>query len=222
MLTLNRGKIHEVVAGVDWGFTNPGTIQVWAVDYDGRMYLVHEVYRTRQLIGWWVKKGVELADTYGISPFVCDPSEPAYIHQFRDAGLLTRTANNELVSGIQRVQSRLVVQPDGLPRLMAYRGCVVERDPLLEEARKPCSVLEEMDVYAWIKSKDGRPVKEEPAKINDHGMDAMRYAVSYVDRHVGPQETPEQAAAREQAEAEARARAQDEWLSPWNEELWNA
>jgi len=24
-------------------------------------------------------------------------------------------------------------------------------------------------------------VKEEPVKVNDHGMDAMRYAVMYVD-----------------------------------------
>ncbi len=34
----------------------------------------------------------------------------------------------------------------------------------------------------WEPSKDGRPVKEAPLKVNDHGMDAMRYAVMYVDQ----------------------------------------
>jgi hypothetical protein len=33
----------------------------------------------------------------------------------------------------------------------------------------------------WPKTADGRPVKEAPVKENDHGCDALRYGVVYLD-----------------------------------------
>ena len=40
----------------------------------------------------------------------------------------------------------------------------------------------EIENYSWPIGKDGRELKEEPIKIDDHGCDAMRYAVMYVDK----------------------------------------
>ena len=214
---LNRDSISVVFASVDWGFTNPGTIQTWVMDYDGRMYLIHEVYRSRRLIGWWTDKAVALRDRYGIGDFVCDPSEPAYLRQFREAGLSAREAINDIEIGIQKVQERLAVAPDGRPRLMVLRGCLEERDEILAEAKKPCSVAEEIDSYMWAKSKDGRPVKEEPLKLNDHGCDAMRYAVMAAERWYSGIESPKLREAREQAEFAAREAA---YYSDDNEDLW--
>jgi hypothetical protein len=33
----------------------------------------------------------------------------------------------------------------------------------------------------WPKGIDGRPVKETPVDLDNHGMDAMRYAVMAID-----------------------------------------
>jgi hypothetical protein len=180
MLVLNRNTVKLVFSSVDWGFTNPGVMQVWAVDGDGRMYLVHEVYRTGKLIEWWAERGRAIKAHFGPECFVCDPSEPAYIERFIRSGLYAVPANNDVAPGIQEVQSRLAVQPDGRPRLMMYAGALADRDESLVEARKPCCTREELDVYSWPKGADGRPVKEVPVKVNDHGADAMRYACMWL------------------------------------------
>ena len=57
---------------------------------------------------------------------------------------------------------------------------------MLDEAKKPCSVVEEFDGYSWAKGSDGKPVKEEPVKLNDHAMDALCYATMAVDHRVPP------------------------------------
>ena len=57
VVKLNRDKVKRVVAAVDWGFTNPGVIQVYAVDGNDRLYLVHEVFQSKRLINWWVEAG---------------------------------------------------------------------------------------------------------------------------------------------------------------------
>jgi phage terminase large subunit len=62
------------------------------------------------------------------------------------------------------------------------RDALVERDEALVDAHKPCCGLDEVDVYVWPKAADGKSVKEAPIKESDHGMDAMRYLVAYVDK----------------------------------------
>ena len=44
------------------------------------------------------------------------------------------------------------------------------------------STEQEFGAYIYAKPKEGRPPNEDPVKENDHGMDAMRYAVAYVDK----------------------------------------
>jgi phage terminase large subunit len=209
------------VRSIDFGYTNPFVCQWWAVDHDGRMYLYRELYRTRQTVKVHAGRINESSEgeSYELTVADHDAEDRATL---RENDVFTQPARKFTAPGRQAVEERLKVQGDGKPRLFVFRDALTDRDESLAEARKPLCTADEFDVYVWPKSKDGKPVKEDPVKENDHGMDAMRYAVMAIDRHVGPQETPEQAAARERAEAEARARAQDEWLSPWNEELWNA
>lgn len=45
-LAINREVIKRVLASVDWGFTNPGVIQVYGIDEDDRAYLLREIYQT--------------------------------------------------------------------------------------------------------------------------------------------------------------------------------
>jgi len=170
----------QVIASVDWGFTNPGVIQVWALDGDGRMYRVCEVYQTRRTITWWAGTAARLGREHGVEVFVCDPSEPSFIQELVNAGLQARQANNEVARGIQAVQDRIKRAGDGRPRLFLFRDALTERDEVLAEAKKPTCTEEEIDAYVWPKDVGGKAVKEQPVKLDDHGCDAMRYAAMHL------------------------------------------
>jgi PBSX family phage terminase large subunit len=177
---LNRDKIRRVVCGVDWGFTNAGVILVGGLDGDGRLYVVREIYRSKQTIDWWIDEARRLQAEYRPEAFTCDPSEPGYIEQFSRARLRAVPAYNEQRPGIDAVQRRLQRAGDGRPRLLLLSSLSAGGDPLLEEAKKPASTIEEFDSYVW-NTTGGCKKGEEPVKENDHGMDALRYLVAYFD-----------------------------------------
>lgn len=187
-LPFGVAEFRTVAASVDWGFTNPGVIEVWGEDGDGRLYLLHEVYQTHKTIDWWVERAKQARDQYGVRTFVCDPSEPAYISQFNAAGLRAVGANNAVAPGIQTVQQRLPVTADGRPRLFVLRTALAERDAARDEQKCPCGLLEEIEGYVWDTSSN-RKRGEEPVKHDDHSMDALRYACVYFERS-GPSVAP--------------------------------
>lgn len=188
--------------GVDWGFTNPGVMQLWLMDGDKRMYQAYEIYQTQRLVsgvngqlGWWVEKGKFLIEyckrEFNVTPraFVCDPSEPAYIETFKQNGLNALKAENPIRPGIDAVKNRLKVIPkeqggDGEARIFFLRGACVETDDALEKAKKPTCTLEEFPAYVWPTVK-GATLKEVPVKENDHGMDVVRYSAVYADKPDG-------------------------------------
>lgn len=61
------------------------------------------------------------------------------------------------------------------------RGALVEVDERLADAHKPTCTEDEMPDYAWQKTPDGKPDKEQPLKVNDHGCDTTRYLVRQLD-----------------------------------------
>lgn len=169
--TAKPDLFKTVVAGVDWGWTNPGVITVFGVDGDGRMWGLHEEYQRQRRIEEWANVALELRNIYGIKQFFCDPSEPKYIQAFQEKGCKAEAANNEVNAGIQRVKNRLVVRADGKPRLIFQPSFAW--------------TFSEFEQYQW------RPVKtggfaDEPMKANDHCMDSIKYAVAGVDD--GPKE----------------------------------
>lgn len=165
-------------AAQDWGFTNPGCLGVWGVDWDERIYLVAQIYKTRkQVRDWWVDRALELHEEFGLRAIICDPSEPAYIEAYRSAGLNAIAGFNRVRPGIDAVQARLKVEDDGRPRLFVIRDSLRYNDDALFEERKIYAVEQEFLAYVWA----DRKAKEEPVKENDHGMDMTRYAVCYID-----------------------------------------
>ena len=176
-MVLNRDSVKRIIASVDWGFTNPGTIQVWIVDNDGRMFLIEQIYQSGKTIDWWVSRAKDLHKKYTIEAFVCDPSEPGFIKQFQNGGLVALKANNDVSLGIAKVKERMMPAKDGRPRLFALRDSLVEVDPQLRMERKPLELKDEIPGYVWA----NHQTKEVPVKEDDHGVDAMRYAVMYVD-----------------------------------------
>lgn len=165
---------------VDFGFVNPFVAQFWAVDDDGRLYLYREVYMSQRLVEDHARELKRLAGSERIEFVVSD-------HDAEDRATLERhwrktiPAHKEVSPGIQAVQARLRVQRDGKPRLFFMRGALVEVDSRLEDEHKPTSTVSEITAYVWQKGADGKPLKEAPVKVDDHGQDAMRYAVAQLD-----------------------------------------
>ena len=184
------------IRAIDFGYTNPFVCQWWAIDGDGRMYLYREIYMSQRIVedhakkikeveGWFVENDAgeieENPEKEKIETSISDhdAEDRATLHRY---GIITRPATKDISPGIQAVQKRLVVSGDDKARLFLMRGSLVEQDTRLVDKRKPTSTLEEIEGYVWPKSNDGKPVKEIPVKENDHGMDAMRYGVMYIDR----------------------------------------
>ena len=165
---------------IDFGFSNPFVCQWWGEDADGRLYRYREMYVTKKLVEDLTPKIIELSKGESIDINIAD-------HDAEDRatmekhGIHTVAAKKEVSTGIQAVKGRLKVQPDGKPRLYLVRGALVEADPLLEDEKKPVCTEDELPGYAWKKYPDGKPNKEEPVKLNDHGCDTTRYMVSYLD-----------------------------------------
>ncbi|MCK5645097.1 MAG: hypothetical protein KAJ19_30130 [Gammaproteobacteria bacterium] len=174
-------ELRRYVAGQDWGYTHPGVLGVWGLDNDGRMYLVAQVYRTKKTIDWWIEQARALDEEFSIEAFVCDPSEPAYIEQYQQAGLSAVAGFNRVRPGINAVQERLAVAGDGKPRLFIVRDSLRQPDALLQSEKHPYAVEQEFPGYVWANKK----AMEQPVKEYDDGLDMVRYTVAYVDSGAG-------------------------------------
>lgn len=183
------------IRAIDFGYTNPFVCHWWAVDHDGRMYLYREIYMTRRTVRVHAEQIVELStrrdagvrhpdlieyvpEEYEATIADHDAEDRATLDEF---GIWTMPAYKSITTGINNVQERLAVAGDGKPRLFILENSLVERDELLAEQKKPVCTLDEFDLYTWPKGADGKELKETPVKVNDHGMDTLRYAAAYVD-----------------------------------------
>lgn len=187
---------------IDFGYTNPFVAQWWGEDHDGRLYRYREIYHTRRTVKVHcdeikrLEAGLSSADWSQLS----DESKNAAWHEHGESityrvadhdaedratlsenGIGTTPAKKEIGVGIEKVQDRLIVQPDGQPRLYLVEDACVEYDRSLYREYPgdlhPCCTEHEFPVYVWPDTKDGKSSKEVPLDLNNHGLDAMRYIV---------------------------------------------
>lgn len=164
---------------VDFGYTNAFVCQFWAVDGDGKLYLYREIYKTGRTVDQHADSIKKLVMKFGNwvekkPAAIITDHDPGQRTQLSKALNMTTTlAKKTKNEGIQAVQKRLRDN-----RLFFFRDARVDRDEELAEAKKPTSTIEEIEGYVWD-NRNG--LKEEPLKIDDHGMDAMRYMVAQLD-----------------------------------------
>ena len=164
---------------VDFGYTNPFVCQWWAVDDDGRMFMYREIYMSQRTVKRHAGQIARLTGDEHIEKTVAD-------HDAEDRATLaenkiyTIPADKRKSVGIEKVEERLARAGDGHPRLFFLADSLVEVDPLMDDAHKPTNTVDEFASYVWPAAMDGKPVKEEPIKRDDHGMDPMRYMVMHL------------------------------------------
>lgn len=184
-------RIRAFYGAVDFGYNDPGVINVFGIDGDNVLWQVAEVYQTKQGIPYWADTIAALDKRYRFERIFCDPSQPAMIDLFNVSlgQLRGRTgaaegvackAANEWQAGIEAVRERLI-GTNGKPTLMLRHDALVGgRDPLLAEASRPCCTADELPEYVYKKDVDGKPQKgrdrdcEDPSSVA-HGIDTLRY-----------------------------------------------
>src|SRR5580698_824246 len=172
----------ERVWSVDFGYTNPFVLQCWAVDPDDRIYLYREIYHTKRTVDQHASKIMMIVAPDGrwLEPqptvIVCDHDAEGRAVLERELGMSTVNAHKSVLEGIDATQVRMRMAGDGKPRVFFLRNALVEEDPELKDCGKPTCTLEEIPGYVWTDKE-----KEAPEKKDDHGADAMRYAVAQRD-----------------------------------------
>ena len=163
---------------IDFGYNDPFVCQWWA-DSGEAMYLYREIYMSGRIVEDHARQIVALSQGETITATVADHAreDRETLHRH---GVRTIPAMKEIERGIDAVRARLAVGGNGVPRLYILRSALVERDAKLAALRRPVSTLEEFDAYTYASRRDGS-AKDLPIDANNHGMDAMRYAVMMAD-----------------------------------------
>ena len=152
------------VAGVDWGMTNPSAVITLGITKKNDVRVVHE-YRNdfhkedKKTSNVLSKVIAALNKKYHYRKVWCDPSAKDLIVQTKALGVPIEKADNDVASGIGKINSLL--QKD---RLKIDKHC--------EYLRR------EMPAYSRKKDKLNSNPTEEPVKMHDHSIDALRYGLT--------------------------------------------
>lgn len=173
--------------GVDFGFTHPFVWQDWMESPDGTLYLNREIYRTKCLVEDLAREIKEL--NAGFAPpraIICDHDAEGRAVFERHTGLITLPAYKAIREGVQAVQSRLDSDWRGSkrPGLILLRDALIGIDEELKEGGSPYSTETEFDGYVWDEKRNklvNSKKDELPMDKDNHGMDASRYVVAFVD-----------------------------------------
>lgn len=157
------GKLKEYIYGLDWGYTNPMAAVIVGLDGDGRAYVLEEFYESGVQIETVISWLQEMRKKYHFEQGYADPSEPQFIARLNDHELGCVEADNQILPGINKVYDFVEVRNDGRPRLYILGHCV--------------NTIDEFTNYRYAETREGTPKVEKPLKLDDHLMDALRYAL---------------------------------------------
>lgn len=145
----------ELFFGQDFGYNVPSAL-VLCEYYEGAVYWDEWIYKPKLTTNDLVEYYRDLGVSKTIEIF-CDSAEPKTIEELQRAGYNAKVADKDVTEGIRKVKSM----------------------PLYITERSE-NIIREIKGYKWRTDQEGRPIKDkdkdEPIKLNDHAMDAGRYA----------------------------------------------
>jgi PBSX family phage terminase large subunit len=159
--------------GIDHGTRNPFHAVILGLGVDRKLHLTREwrwdsAVKRRQLADaeysrevrqWLTTVPIPTTDLRGVTPerVVVDPSATGFRVQLHQDGLPSMVADNAVLPGIRTLSSLFA-----LDLLDVHESC---KDLLLE-----------IPGYCWDDKAAERDGTDQPIKLADHGVDAMRYA----------------------------------------------
>lgn len=145
------------IMGVDWGYRNPAAISVLYMR-DGAWWIVDEWKLSNRTTAEIIQVIKNKLTEHRITNVYPDPAEPDRLEECRRAGIPVMEANKDIKAGVSMIQNLIREK-----RLMVASNCAY--------------TIEEFNTYQYPEGIDGKPFKDVPDKLNDHLMDALRYAI---------------------------------------------
>jgi phage terminase large subunit len=162
-------RYREMLVGADWGYNHPMALILIGVDYDQNYWVIDEIYKSGQLVD---NSLLDIIKTKGwlklpITAYA-DTESPSDIIRLRDLTgwtiLGAAKPAGSVLDGIKIVQGLLKPSGNGKPRMYV-------------RAETCPNVIREFSSYSWRNRKGNTDEHDEPEKINDHAMDALRYPI---------------------------------------------
>ncbi|MFD8072165.1 PBSX family phage terminase large subunit [Streptomyces sp. NPDC059718] len=164
--------------GIDYGTSNPTHAVLLGIGTDGCLYAaadwrydgrkaqrqITDLEASQRLREWLGSLRPAGTRQRGVQPglVAVDPSAASFHAQLRQDGLSPRPAHNKVLSGI-----RILMALFAADKLRIHSSCK--------------ELLKEIDGYVWDPKATARG-EDAPLKQNDHGVDALRYAVKTTQR----------------------------------------
>jgi PBSX family phage terminase large subunit len=154
-----------VVLTMDYGTTNPFHALIIGLGVDGRLYVAHE-WRWDSKVQHGALTDAEYSQrlrawvaTLGLAPeqIVVDPSAASFRVQLHRDGWSSFLADNDVLDGIRTTASLFATG-----RLLVSSACP--------------ELIKEIPSYAWD-PKASEKGHDQPIKVADHGVDALRYGL---------------------------------------------
>jgi len=146
---VDEPPIDDWCYGLDFGYNHPAVLVKvkWS---SGKIYIEEKIYETKLTINELIQKVSQIVND-GKTVY-CDSARPDIIEELRRLGVKSIMSNKQVKEGINEVKSNEV-----------YVHC------------DSVNTWREYKLYSW-KSK-GDQVFDEPIKVHDDAMDAIRYAI---------------------------------------------
>lgn len=146
----------ELFMGQDFGYNVPSALVLCEL-FEGSIYVKELLYETKLTTNDLISRYEQLGVSKTIEIF-CDNAEPKTIEELQRSGYNAKAADKDVTEGIRKVKS--------MPLYICENSS---------------NIVAEIKAYKWRTDANGKVVKDkdrdEPVKMNDHAMDAMRYAV---------------------------------------------
>lgn len=166
-----KNEYKYYVFGLDFGITNPNVLLVIGVDNDNNLYIVEEFYKTGVLFSDFKEYVKNKSEEYKPTRILADPSNKDFILDLKRQGVRISAANNEVMPGITKVNSYIDWNKDKKPKLFVDKSCV--------------NTIREFENYSYPEEKEGKEPTENPEKVFDHCLDALRYIILSLERRRG-------------------------------------
>lgn len=145
-------EFKEIIYGLDFGYTNQ-TALIKCGFYEEQCHIKELIYETNLTSKDLIEK-MRLLNINKNQEIICDNARPEIIEDLKRAGYSAKPGNKSVVDGINSVKMhKLKIDPNSL------------------------NLIKEISNYKW--RSDGDRVLDEPVKIWDHAVDALRYAIHY-------------------------------------------
>lgn len=154
---------RPIAIGIDYGTRNPFHAVRIDLGVDGRLYVTDEyrydsrAKRKQMTDSQYADALIEWMGENRPAYIVVDPSAASFRAELQARKIPTAAGNNEVVNGIRTV-SKLLARD----QLRVLDSCT--------------GLLDELPSYSWDDDAADKGL-DEPKKVDDHGVDALRYAL---------------------------------------------